>query len=184
LSAPSPAFSSEPQVRAGGRPDVGRLADLYEAAEAELANMRGGHVLLGLSGRPTPVTASFLEQLGDPARGLVVGSLGADVVGYGSCRTYDLLGPDAERLGSIDELYVLPDARRHGVGRALAASLLDWCQARGCIGVDASALPGSRAVKSFFENEGFTARVLVMHRRLVPAVPPAPTAGADGVVST
>jgi hypothetical protein len=48
----------------------------------------------------------------------------------------------------------------------MAASLLDWCRSLGCIGVDSNALPGSRAVKSFFENEGFTARLLVMHRPL------------------
>jgi GNAT superfamily N-acetyltransferase len=71
-----------------------------------------------------------------------------------------------ELVGSIEEIYVKPYARRLGVGRAIAVSLLEWCRARGCTGVDAKALPGSRAVKSFFESEGFTARLLVMHRTL------------------
>ena len=52
------------------------------------------------------------------------------------------------------------------VGRAMAESLMSWCRSQGCSGVDASALPGSRAVKSFFEANGFTARLLVMHRPL------------------
>jgi hypothetical protein len=37
---------------------------------------------------------------------------------------------------------------------------------RGCSGVDATALPGNRATKNFFEESGFTARLLVMHHRL------------------
>jgi ribosomal protein S18 acetylase RimI-like enzyme len=194
-----------PGSRDAARDDVWRLADLYGAAQLELAPMRGGRALLGGNARSLPVTGSFLEQLGDPARRLVVGLLGSEVVGYGSCRTYTLApvpgaapagapGPPAAdaptttagapglaavgspghpsnvgeggRLGSIEELYVLPEARRCGVGRAMAAPLLDWCQSLGCVGVDSNALPGSRAVKSFFENEGFTARLLIMHRLL------------------
>jgi ribosomal protein S18 acetylase RimI-like enzyme len=164
-----------PSSRDAARDDVGRLADLYGAAQVELAPMRGGRALLGGNGRSIPVVGSFLDQLADPARRLVVGQLGSEVVGYGSCRTYTLAPVPAgaparaggvERLGSVDELYVLPDARRCGVGRAMAASLVAWCQGLGCIGVDSNALPGSRAVKSFFENEGFTARLLVMHRLL------------------
>jgi hypothetical protein len=34
----------------------------------------------------------------------------------------------------------------------------------GCVGVDAPALPGSRSAKAFFEDNGFIARMLVMHR--------------------
>jgi GNAT superfamily N-acetyltransferase len=153
-----------PEVRSAALGDVGRLVELYGAAYAELRDMRGGRALLGLSGRPTPVARSFQDQLGDPARSLVVGSDGSNVVGYGSSHTFELIG--GERLGAIDELFVLPEARHAGTGRALAASLLDWCRGQGCTGVDAHALPGSRAVKSFFETEGFTARVLVMHRPL------------------
>ncbi len=59
--------------------------------------------------------------------------------------------------------------RRHGVGRAMADQMVSWCVEQGCIGVDANALPGSRAVKSFFEAGRFTARLLVMHRPLPPA---------------
>jgi GNAT superfamily N-acetyltransferase len=66
----------------------------------------------------------------------------------------------------VEELYVFPEARRHGAGRAVAGDLLQWCTEARCVGVDASALPGSRAVKSFFEGQGFTARLLVMSRSL------------------
>ena len=44
--------------------------------------------------------------------------------------------------------------------------LLEWFRGRGCNGVDATALPGNRATKNFFEMSGFTARLLVMHHRM------------------
>jgi GNAT superfamily N-acetyltransferase len=135
-----------------------------DAAE-ELGPMRGGRVLLGLNRREQPLTSSFISQLEDPRQFVVVGVLGGeDVVGYGTCRTLDLA--DGERVGSVEDLYVQPAARRSGAGRAMAELLVRWCSAEGCVGVDANALPGSRAVKSFFEGEGFTARLLVMHRPL------------------
>lgn len=135
--------------------------------------MRGGRVLLGLNQRERPLAASFADQLEDLRQFVVVALRTEDqstedgedgVVGFGSCRTLTL--PDDEKVGSIEDLYVVPSARRCGAGRAMAELLVQWCSAEGCTGVDASALPGSRAVKSFFEEEGFKARLLVMHRPL------------------
>jgi GNAT superfamily N-acetyltransferase len=145
--------------------DVQLLVDMYLAAAEELNQMRGGRVLLGLDPREAPVASSFVSQLEDPRQFVVVATLGTDdIVGYGTCRTLKL--SEDERIGSIEDLYVQPPARRAGAGRAIAALLVRWCGSEGCIGVDATALPGSRAVKSFFEGEGFTARLLVMHRPL------------------
>ena len=164
---------------------MAELARLYLAACQELAGMRGGYVLVGLGGRDRQegTEGSFSADLRDPNRLVVVGAPNgpaapseppselaapseppSELAGYGACRLLEL--DSGELLGSIEELYVRPEARRAGLGRALAGSLVTWCTSRGCIGVDAMALPGSRAVKSFFEGEGFTARLLVMHRRL------------------
>jgi GNAT superfamily N-acetyltransferase len=138
---------------------------MYQDAVEELKPMRGGRVLLGLDGRVQPLANSFISQLEDPRQFVAVGVLGGeDVVGYGTCRTLEL--SDGQRVGSVEDLYVGPAARRSGAGRAIAELLVRWCSSEGCIGVDANALPGSRAVKSFFEGEGFTARLLVMHRPL------------------
>jgi GNAT superfamily N-acetyltransferase len=152
-------------ARAARPGDVERLVEMYAEAVGELSPMRGGRVLLGLNQREAPVDESFSSQLEDPRQFVVVSVLGADeVIGYASCRTLEL--PEKERVGSIQDLYVKPAARRGGAGRAMAELLVRWCSSQGCIGVDANALPGSRAVKSFFEGEGFTARLLVMHRPL------------------
>jgi ribosomal protein S18 acetylase RimI-like enzyme len=138
---------------------------MYLEAKDEINPMRGGRVLLGLNRREPPLAASFASQFEDARQFVVVAALdGDDVVGFGTCRTLDLSAD--ERLGSIEDLYVRPSARRSGAGRAMAELLVRWCSSEGCTGVDATALPGSRAVKSFFESEGFTARLLVMHRPL------------------
>ena len=44
--------------------------------------------------------------------------------------------------------------------------LLEWCRSRGCVGIDAVALPGDRHTKNFFETFGLTARAIVVHRNL------------------
>jgi GNAT superfamily N-acetyltransferase len=137
---------------------------MYEVAVSELGEMRGGRVLLGLDGRGRDLEASFRREVEGADGQLLVGALGGEVVGYATCVVRPL--PEDDRLGVVRELFVLPHARRCGVGRAMAESIMSWCRAQGCSGVDASALPGSRAVKSFFEANGFTARLLVMHRPL------------------
>jgi ribosomal protein S18 acetylase RimI-like enzyme len=164
VTPPAAAGLGLPEVRVAGLADVGRLVELYEAALVELGTMRGGRVLLGLDGRDRPLATSFSRQVAGPAERLVVGTLGGEVIGYGSCVVKPLPGPDL--LGVVQELYVSSVARRAGVGRAMAASLMSWCRSQGCTGIDASALPGNRAVKSFFEGNGFTARLLVMYRPL------------------
>jgi hypothetical protein len=45
----------------------------------------------------------------------------------------------------------------------MLADLVEFFTARGCVGVDAFALPGHRAAKNFFEESGFSARAIVMH---------------------
>ena len=144
--------------------DYQRLAELWGAARAELRGLRGGSVLIGLSERATAGDASFAEYVQGQGHHVVVGALSGAVVGYGTCRTR----PQSEGgpIGSIEELYVAMAARHQGVGRAMAKALVNWCVGQGCTGVDALALPGNRAAKSFFEAEGFTARLIVMHRAL------------------
>ena len=170
---PTPGVAARP-ARLG---DVDRLVALWTEAVAELRAMRGGRVLLALMERswspgraPALVAASFASQLEDPSQLVVVGVNDGHVAGYGSCAA--LRPPGEDPIGSIGELYVSPRARSQGIGHAMASALVQWCEAQGCAGVDAPALPGSRATKSFFEGERFTARLLVMHRSLVTVRPP------------
>jgi hypothetical protein len=53
-----------------------------------------------------------------------------------------------------------------GIGEAIVEVMGERFGAAGCRGIDVIALPGHRAAKNFFEEQGFTARALVMHREL------------------
>ena len=143
--------------------DLQQLAELAEAARNELRPFRGGEVFtVGRSARP--VTEELTLALKDHDQLLLVGTLDDVVLGYARVRTEVL--PDGRRLGVIDDLFVLDEARGVGLGETLMDALLEWCRAQGCRGVDAVALPGHRATKNFFEESGFTARLIVMHRSL------------------
>ena len=144
--------------------DVPALAELAERALAELAPTRGGAVFVAREGRAQPVADTLAADLEDPAVCVLVGTIDDHPVGYAVGRTEPLR--DRSTLGVITDLYVEDGARSVGVGEALMGSLLEFFGAAGCAGVDATALPGTRATKNFFEESWFTARLLVMHHRL------------------
>ncbi len=127
------------------------MAELRRQVVDELRMARGG-ALLG---------AERARRTGPP---VVVGTLDGVVVGYGTARVRPV-GP-GQVIGVIDEVYVEPDARGVGVGEAILEGVIRWCAAAGCTALDATALPGDRHAKGFFERHGFTARLLIMHRPL------------------
>jgi GNAT superfamily N-acetyltransferase len=129
--------------------DVAAISSLRAAAIAEIGEIRGGPLY----------PARALPEPGDPDHPLWVGELEGTVVGYLSASASDT-------LGAIEAVYVDPGCRAVGVGGAMIAEALAWMGRIGCTGVDALALPGARATKNFFEENGFTARLLVVHRRL------------------
>jgi ribosomal protein S18 acetylase RimI-like enzyme len=139
--------------------DVPVLAELSARAMEELTPMRGGAVFVAREARAAPTA----EDVADPEVCVVAGTIDETVVGYAVGRTEVLR--DGSTLGVITDLYVDEGARAVGVGEAMMGSLLEWFRSAGCAGVDATALPGNRATKNFFEESGFTARLLVMHHR-------------------
>ena len=145
--------------------DIGRLAELCRMALAELAaRARGGPVFVAREARAEPVDVSLLADIADPAVVVLAGTLDDIVLGYATGRVEALR--DGRCLGVIGDLFVEEGARSVGVGEAMMDQLLAWFRGRGCAGVDSTALPGARETKNFFEESGFTARLLVMHHRL------------------
>ena len=160
----------------GARPathaDVGRLVVLGRQAADELTPMRGGALWSARDARPEPLDDAFPELLDRDDTCVVAGTIDEVVIGFGVGRLERLR--DGRLLGIIDELFVEPEARSIGVGDAVVEVLLDFFNAHACIGADALALPGNRATKNFFEQHGFVARSLVMHRNLDVSVPDPP----------
>jgi ribosomal protein S18 acetylase RimI-like enzyme len=126
--------------------------------------MRGGELWAVREAWPEPLEDAYDALLTRAEALLVVGTIDDVVVGHGAV-VVELLRSGA-RLGVVTDLYVEPEAREVGVGEAMADAVVAHCERHHCMGIDAPALPGHRAAKNFFEAHGFTARALVMHRRL------------------
>ncbi len=145
--------------------DLPRLAELAGQVIAELAPTRGGAVWKAREARGEPLVQNLGELLGDPDHRVLVGTIDDAVMGYAVARLERLR--DGSALGVIDDIFVEEGARGIGVGEAMINDIIAWCEQAGCVGIDAMALPGHRQTKNFFEDAGFSARQLVMHRRLV-----------------
>jgi ribosomal protein S18 acetylase RimI-like enzyme len=152
----------------GSRPatgeDLPRIAELAELARHELTPMKGGTLWAAREATAPPFEDAYTALLGRNDTLVVVGTVDDTVVGFAVVALEPLRTGDT--LGVVTDLFVEPEARAVGVGEAMAEALVAFCAARGCVGIDALALPGHRAAKNFFEESGFTARALVMHRPL------------------
>jgi len=152
-------------ARLATEPDVPRVVELARQAATDLQEQRGGPLWTLREGRLEPLDAGFASFLGADDRLLLVGTLHDVVVGFVAARQEVLR--DGSRHAVVDEIYVEPPARGVAVGEVLMDAVIDWCEAAGCTGVDAVALPGDRETKNFFERFGLTARAIIVHRRLV-----------------
>jgi GNAT superfamily N-acetyltransferase len=147
--------------------DAERCAQLCREALSALQERRGGALF---ARRETGLLAKALLRPGglslvvsDSRRRVVVGAVDDVIVGLAVGRV-DPVGEAS--LGVVDALYVDPAHRGGGVGHALLDTLMEWFGESGCRSVDATALPGDRETKSFFEAAGFKARLVTMHRSL------------------
>lgn len=151
-------------ARRATRDDLADVVRLAGGMRDELGAIRGGQLWLAREARPEPLEAVYDALLELESALVVVGTIDDTPVGFGVVEVETLRTGD--RLGHITELFVEPGARSVGVGESMASMLVEHCGAQGCIGIDTFALPGHRATKNFFEEQGFTARSLVMHRGL------------------
>ena len=150
--------------RPATRDDLLRIVELARLLRHELLPMKGGALWSNREALAEPLDDAYAALLGRDDALVVVGTVDETVVGFGVVTLERLR--TGETLGVISDLFVEPDARAVGVGEAMADELAAFCVARGCMGIDALALPGHRAAKNFFEESGFTARAIVMHRLL------------------
>lgn len=165
-AGPSPA--PEVTARRAVPDDAHTLRSLATAANRETAAIERGGAAWAASEarRGTPEGLSDLAGAADgvdPGRLVLLGCIDGVPVGYLAARTD---ATPAGPVARVTDLWVEEAARGVGVGAAMIDALLTWADREGCFGVDAWALPGERETKNFFEAAGFTARLLVVHRRL------------------
>jgi GNAT superfamily N-acetyltransferase len=150
--------------------DLPIVVELARLMRAELSAMRGGALWLERDAWPEPLDDAYGALLARDDAQVVVGTFDGVVVGYGAVVVEQLRS--GSRLGVVTDLFVEPEARAVGVGETIAEALVAHCRSRHCMGVDATALPGHRAAKNFFETHGFVARALTMHHRFDPRFDP------------
>lgn len=156
-------------TRPAGPDDAEVVVALARQAREDARIKRGGPLLVDEGLRQEPLETTLLTS--SPDERVVVGTVDDVPVGYGVIRI--TLLPSGERLGIVEELFVDPEARGVSVGESIMDDLVSFCRDRGCVGIDALALPGDRATKNFFETFGLVARAIVVHRALgTPPVKP------------
>jgi GNAT superfamily N-acetyltransferase len=158
------ADAAEEGCRPAVADDLPRLVELVGAAIEELRAGRGGAVWARHAARRPPFEPALEAELEAPDHLVLVGTLDDLVMGYGAARVEPLA--DGGLLGVISDLYTEPACRELGIGEHMMQTMVDWCTAQGCFGVDSLALPGDRHTKNFFESFGLVARAIVVHRRL------------------
>lgn len=121
------------------------LMVLFNHATNTALNHRGGPAMLHsilLDEEPE----AFLQAV--VARNeLWTAQMGENLIGFALCRN-----------GLIEAVYVQKSSRRQGVGTSLVRAIMTAVSEP----VDAYALPGDRATKSFYESLGWKARLLTM----------------------
>jgi GNAT superfamily N-acetyltransferase len=142
--------------------DAETLRGLREQAFADLGPARGGVMYLERHAAELP---ELHADWSNAARRVWLGGLEDVELGYlvgAAVRT-----ASGAMVGVIEGIYVDRDARACGIGERMLSIALEWFRSQGCVGVEATALPGERATKNFFEEHGLKARLLTVYRSLV-----------------
>lgn len=156
--------SIEVATRQCGAEDLFMLEALAQAALDEVTKWRGGELVRELI--PAGDLAAQLSRcIGSELHVCRLGTLDRVVVAAAVAGYLKLAS--GNKLAQVKMLYVLPQARKVGVGEKLIGDLLSWATAQNCTGIEATALPGDRLTKNFFESQEMVARSLTLYRDLV-----------------
>jgi GNAT superfamily N-acetyltransferase len=107
-------------------------------------------------------------------RDLAVGSHGTCWVAEESGRVCGYLvgrmRPDSDmrtvRVAELEEMYVAPRWRCHGIGGQLVAAFLDWARAFGAHRVGVTAFASNERALAFYQRHGFAPRSVSLERPL------------------
>lgn len=112
-----------------------------------------------LTGRlDSPVSVVLVAPAAGPGEGLD-GFLAAQVK-----RLPPHLAADKPKVGFISELFVRPDARRRGTGRALVEAAFDWFRRADVGSIELHVLVGNAGGRRFWEQLGFVPELVQMRR--------------------
>jgi len=152
------------RVRVADARELDRLVELH----ALLVGHHGSTATFGPArGADEAVRAHLARARQDSTAELLVADAERPLVGFVLVRVLERPPLFAEtRRGEVEALFVRPEARRAGVGRALAAAGLDWLRTQGLGRVALEVAVGNREGGAFWRALGFEASMDVLERRL------------------
>jgi GNAT superfamily N-acetyltransferase len=111
--------------------------------------------------------ASLGIMVAGPGSAVFLAWQGAEAVGVATVTMS--VGIEYGRAAELEDLYVLPAARRSGVASALIDAVRRWCRAQGCTALLVTVTREGEAahgLMDFYQRRGFlnTGRVILEHR--------------------
>lgn len=162
--------------------DLQAALNLVADSSAALSTERGGPLFVSREGVPEPAAEHLRRWLSDPKRCIAIGLADGVPLGLAVARLESL--QDGDVLARLEFLWVDAGVREIGLGAELMEHVVDWANDNEASHLDAYALPGNRQAKNFLETSGFSARLIVMTRRLTGrASEDEPVAGDGGGVT-
>lgn len=142
-------------IREAGDADVEALLPMFGALDDQHSAGRPD-IFCGSSTRPRP-RESVTGLLASPDAAVLVAELDGRLVGHVIVRMRDvdraLLVP--RRFGEIDALFVVEQARRHGVGQALMQAAEEWVRQQGGTAIELVAWEFNEAAIRFYQARGY-----------------------------
>jgi GNAT superfamily N-acetyltransferase len=151
-----------PTSRPAIEDDIPELLRMYRILEAEQADLRPLWPIA--DGLDAPLAESFASVIRDEDSLVVIGEIDQVPLGFCWGRSEPLLAQaGGSRVAVIRIIFTEPEARGVGVGEVMILPVLDEMRRRGHHLFDARVSPGHRHAKNFFESNGFSARLIIMH---------------------
>jgi GNAT superfamily N-acetyltransferase len=121
----------------------------------------------GFSAPTAEMRASLHAMVTGPGSAVFLAWQGAEAVGVATVTTS--VGIEYGRAAELEDLYVLPAARRSGVASALIDAVRRWCREQGCTALLVTVTREGEAthrLMDFYQRRGFvnTGRVILEHR--------------------
>ena len=122
----------------------------------------------GFPGDRASISANLRFMLADPNHWAAAAYESGKMIGVATVTT--MLYVEWGRLGEVGDLYVVPEARKGGIARALVEAALAWCSDHGCSAV--SVVVTERGEKEdglgmFYDRLGFAATGRRLYSRLL-----------------
>lgn len=142
--------------------DVETLCAMYRDLEEEQTELKSMWPLF--DGLDLPIEGAMRSILEDGRSMLLLGEIDDVPLGFVWARSEPMLSRAGdEMVGVFRLIFTDPEARGVGVGEVMIEAALTALRAARHRRFDALVSPGHRAAKNFFEQNGFAARLIVMH---------------------